>query len=73
MLNRQPMTEEQFKEDLQENVEQLSRNAHLLSRSSDVQFAEALCAFYETHDYLTDKQIAYASKFWAELNSKGYL
>lgn len=60
-----------FKEEMEKNIEFISKHYHELEDQQDVKFASNLCEFYNSRGYLTDKQIYYMTKFWNELNEAG--
>jgi hypothetical protein len=58
---------DEFKQQLEENIEFLSKH---VDKTSDVPFATSLCDWYEKRSYLSDKQMFRAWQFWCEVNEQ---
>jgi hypothetical protein len=62
-----PTDLEEFREDLQENMQYLEKHLANLGDDKDIIFADDLIKFYEKFDRLSDKQLLWAHKFWVQV------
>lgn len=63
-------TQEEFEADIATNITTLRNNLEILHPKSK-DFARKLCDWYSKYDSLSEKQLYYAAKFWAEANEAG--